>query len=199
MSVGKRFFGLNSVIRDSDIILNKLESHELPGPITEHLHHIRAENLEQAMTVAQELARLQKPRLYKKKMQLDKHLQHKVNRRISNIQHFIPLIRDDEENVEELHSMRKQAKKLFYLLELENDPGVCPEMKKLKKLQTMAGDIHDSDIIISFLNNNDDLRDCAETLIRSEQLERHTCYEKLLAMLDKDLWNPLRHLVLTNC
>jgi len=194
-AAGKYFFRLNSVVRDSDIMLEKLAKLKTePSRLVECLHQSRAENLQKAMSVAQELIQLAEPRLKNKKPQFDKHLRHMVVQRISNIQHFIPLIKDDEENVEELHSMRKQAKKLFYLLEIDNDPADCPEMRKLKELQTVAGDIHDCDVTLAFLNDNSSLRDNADTLIHSEQLDRHNHYVKLLSKLENDLWEPLRRL-----
>jgi len=194
LTLGKEFFRLNSVIRDSDVMLKKLNSDARSGPIIERLHQIRAENLEQALVVAQKLALLQEPQLNNKKLPLDKLLQLKVDHRISNIQHFIPLIRDDEENIEELHTLRKQAKKLFYLLEPNNDPADTPEMMRLKKLQTVAGDIHDCDVTIAFLNENSNSTNNIKPLVLSEQLSVTTCYEKLLSQFDKIPWQLLRRL-----
>lgn len=191
----KHFFRLNSVIRDSDIVLEKLKKQPRSAPIVQRLHQIRAENLEQAMVVARELTRLPEPRLHEKKARLDKHLQHKVDHRIDTIRRFVPLIKDDEENTEELHAMRKQAKKLFYLLELEIEPAGCREMKNLKNLQTMAGDIHDCDVTIAFLDDNRSLLGHAEELIEAEHHRRHECYEQLLSQLDESFWNRLGRLI----
>lgn len=191
LTLGKKFFRLNSAVRDSDITLEKLHVQQAgASPISEYLHQIRAQSLEQAMIVGQQLALLPLPRLRHGNLQLDQHLQHQVEKRINNILHFIPLISNDEENVAELHAMRKQAKKLFYLLELDN-PADCPAMTNLKKLQTVAGDIHDCDVTVEFLHQHAELVPHADTLVKTEQRKRHSCYKKLLTQLGRELWKPL--------
>ena len=191
MKLGKKFFRLNSAVRDSDIMLEKLHVQQ-PGssPISEYLHQIRAQSLEQAMIVGRQLALLPLPRIRYRNRQLDQRLQHQVEKRINNILHFIPLIRNDENNVDELHAMRKQAKKLFYLLELDN-PADCPAMINLKKLQSVAGAIHDCDVTLEFLHQHAELIPHEDALVKTEQRKRHSCYKKLLSQLGREPWKPL--------
>jgi len=55
----------------------------------------------------------------------------------------------DPGNVEQLHALRKSAKKLRYTLEIFDAPygkGLQPFIENIKKLQTLLGDIHDCDV-----------------------------------------------------
>ncbi|MBT8147270.1 MAG: CHAD domain-containing protein, partial [Gammaproteobacteria bacterium] len=93
----------------------------------------------------------------------------------------------------EYQAMRKQANKLYYLLELDN-PADRPAMKNLKQLQTVTGDIHDCDVTLAFLNQYAGLIPHTDALTKTEQRKRHSCYKKLLTQLNKEPWEPLRKL-----
>ena len=90
------------------------------------------------------------------------------------IEKKIPLVISDESKTVELHEVRKDTKKLRYLIELvlpKDDDGSDNSTVKnktdashkdisyevlqhLEKMQKMLGDIHDYDIVIEYLNRN---------------------------------------------
>jgi CHAD domain-containing protein len=187
LALGKQFFRLNSAVRDSDVLAEKLfDTLARNAALKKHLHQIRAQNLQQAMKLAEQLDRLPEPHLVTpdegSKLRLDRQLRYKVEYRINTIRHFIPIVMDSEDNTEELHSMRKQAR------------DASKAMKQLKKLQTQAGNIRDCDLTLALLGEHENQVRNASMLIASESDTRHRCYKKLRSLLSKDLWKPLRKL-----
>ena len=182
-SVGKRLFRINSNIRDIDIILEKLakegKMHEQQLEHYENpLVQEKENQLEEARTIALDLRRIVVPSLYDKN-KTDKNFEGnsmkrlaKISRKLKNkIETRIPIVIGDDSKVTELHELRKDSKKLRYLIELvinkeENDTSkrnINDDMdvlidnnyqkilEHLEKIQGMLGDIHDYDIALDYL------------------------------------------------
>ena len=182
-SVGKRLFRINSNIRDIDIILEKLakegKMHEQQLEHYENpLVQEKENQLEEARTIALDLRRIVVPSLYDKN-KTDKNFEGnsmkrlaKISRKLKNkIEKRIPIVIGDDSKITELHELRKDSKKLRYLIELvinkeENDTSkrnINDDMdvlidnnyqkilEHLEKIQGMLGDIHDYDIALDYL------------------------------------------------
>jgi CHAD domain-containing protein len=79
----------------------------------------------------------------------------------------------DESNAGDLHALRKEVKKLRYLLELA--PGTENEVSALADWQEVLGSIHDLDVTIEYVKQ--DARGArAEGLLRELQLSRRSKY-----------------------
>ena len=185
-SVGKRLFRINSNIRDIDIILEKLaregKMHEQQLEHYENpLVQEKENQLEEARTIALDLRRIVVPSLYDKN-KTDKNFEGnsmkrlaKISRKLKNkIETRIPIVIGDDSKITELHELRKDSKKLRYLIELvinkeENDTGkrnINDDMdvlidnnyqkilEHLEKIQGMLGDIHDYDIALDYLRQH---------------------------------------------
>ena len=185
-SVGKRLFRINSNIRDIDIILEKLaregKMHEQQLEHYENpLVQEKENQLEEARTIALDLRRIVVPSLYDKN-KTDKNFEGnsmkrlaKISRKLKNkIETRIPIVIDDDSKITELHELRKDSKKLRYLIELvinkeENDTSkrnINDDMdvlidnnyqkilEHLEKIQGMLGDIHDYDIALDYLRQH---------------------------------------------
>ena len=185
-SVGKRLFRINSNIRDIDIILEKLakegKMHEQQLEHYENPLVQEQENqLEEARTIALDLRRIVVPSLYDKN-KTDKNFEGnsmkrlaKISRKLKNkIETRIPIVIGDDSKITELHELRKDSKKLRYLIELvinkeENDTSkrnINDDMdvlidnnyqkilEHLEKIQGMLGDIHDYDIALDYLRQH---------------------------------------------
>jgi CHAD domain-containing protein len=180
----KRFFQINSQIRDYDIYLQKIENYRKINKITtvtsavtssnkntnnninndiiSTIQNYRQSNLKDATTAAKKLKTLQYPQIKKHNKKVQKKIDsrfRKVTKRFSKkIQDNLPLVIDDETKVEELHTLRKDCKRLRYILELkykkkDKKPDDDPHTKsimKLEDLQDSLGQIHDCDAILSF-------------------------------------------------
>ena len=185
-SVGKRLFKINSNIRDIDIILKKLTKE---GKMSEQqleyyensLVQDRENQLGEARTIAIDLKEIVVPSLYDKN-KTDKNFEEnsikrvaKISRKLKNrIETRIPIVMGDDSKITELHELRKDSKKLRYLIELvvnkENNDTIKRNTKDntnllidnnnhkilehLEKIQGMLGDIHDYDIALDYLRQH---------------------------------------------
>jgi CHAD domain-containing protein len=185
-SVGKRLFKINSNIRDIDIILEKLAKE---GKMSEQqleyyenpLVQDRKNQLEEAKTTALDLKGIVVPSLYDKN-KTDKNFERnsikrvaKISRKLKNrIETKIPIVMGDDSKITELHELRKDSKKLRYLIELvinienndtskrniNNDTNVLIDnnnhkiLEHLEKIQGILGDIHDYDIVLDYLRQH---------------------------------------------
>jgi len=185
-SVGKRLFRINSNIRDIDIILEKLAKEgRMHAQQLEHyenpLVQEKENQLEEARTIALDLRRIVVPSLYYKN-KTDKNFEGnsmkrlaKISRKLKNkIETRIPIVIGDDSKITELHELRKDSKKLRYLIELvinkeandTNKRNINDDMdvlidnnyqkilEHLEKIQGMLGDIHDYDITLDYLRQH---------------------------------------------
>jgi CHAD domain-containing protein len=137
--------------------------------------------LEEARTIALDLRRIVVPSLYDKN-KTDKNFEGnsmkrlaKISRKLKNkIETRIPIVIGDDSKITELHELRKDSKKLRYLIELvinkeENytskrninydmdvliDNNYQKILEHLEKIQGMLGDIHDYDITLDYLRHH---------------------------------------------
>lgn len=177
----KKLFKLNAKIRDYDIICAKMESKYI-----DKTHHLvsaikisRIKKLHNANEIALKILRSSTPKISVnmiKESKLNKRYFKVLDKIDLNIQKNTIIALGDEEKIEELHTLRKDFKKLRYSLELAPDKGRAIQiLKNLKKIQDMLGDIHDSDIIIDYLSNIEQNSRYSD-IIESEVLERRRKY-----------------------
>lgn len=185
-NTGKRLFKINSNIRDIDIILEKLaQEGKMPEQQLEYyenpLVQERENQLEEARTIALDLRGIVVPSLYDKN-KTDKNFEEnsikrlaKISRKLKNkIETKIPIVIGDDSKITELHELRKDSKKLRYLIELvtnKEDNDVSKRnindgtnilidnnnhkiLEHLEKIQEMLGDIHDYDIALDYLRQH---------------------------------------------
>lgn len=179
VSLGKRLFKINSNIRDIDIILEKLAKEgKMPEQQLEYyekpLVQDRENQLEEARTIALELRELAVPSMYDIN-KIDKNFEKnsikrlaKLSRKLKNkIKKRTPIVIGDDSRITELHELRKDSKKLRYLIELVTSKGNINQdanvlidnnnhkiLEHLEKIQGMLGDIHDYDIAIDYLRQH---------------------------------------------
>jgi len=208
--VGKQLFKINSEIRNVDIILEKL-SNEGKTPIEQFkmfeksLKTDRKAKLDNARLCALKLRNINIPKI--KDKDNDKDLEDKVIKRLNKtIRKFskrmiknIPIVIAYIDQVEELHKLRKDSKKMRYLLELliekdkkksdkddtdnekndndnsasnMNDQKILQTIEILEQIQNMLGNIHDYDITIDYIKLQKD------EIIDSPVLENITTIRK---------------------
>ncbi len=165
----------------------------------------RKTKLNEAISVALELRKLRVPKLTKKIKISNKRSKKRFSKVIgkfaTRIEHNLPIVVNDNEKVTELHELRKDCKKLRYLLELlpdnssrdqrsERDDYVSKLIEKLEKVQDILGITHDYDTIIAYLNRR------KSTGSRSTQIysilakinrERQNQYEDFVKLVNGDL------------
>lgn len=153
----KVFFKINSDIRDYDIICDKLVHYDssLGRSLVKLLKNQRNLKLGNARKIACGIQKLRLPQIDTERIsesKLDKRFKKIVNNLNDRIKQNIPVVLNDEKKIVELHQLRKDFKKLRYVLEsLSDKKKISQIITNLKKTQDMLGEIHDSDIMIDHL------------------------------------------------
>lgn len=207
----KRLFSINSQIRDFDIINEKLSGDENLAQqdtiksIKRSLCNQREAKLNEATSFALELRKLRVPELTKEIKISNKRSKKRFSKVIgkfaTRIEHNLPTVVNDSKKIAELHEVRKDCKRLRYLLELlpenndkdqrsEKDNYVSVLMEKLENVQDFLGVIHDYDVIVAYLKRHRG-KGTRSTLIHSILVkitrERQNKYEEFVIFVNGDL------------
>jgi CHAD domain-containing protein len=207
----KKLFSINSQIRDFDIIGEKLSNVGNPDQqdklesIKGSLFRQRRTKLNEAISFALELRKLRVPKPTKKIKISNKKSKKRFSKLIgkfaTRIEHNLPIVVNDSEKVTELHELRKDCKKLRYLLELlpdsnskdqtgEMDDYVSKLMEKLESVQDILGIIHDYDTIMAYLRRRKGTgtkSTLVNSIIAQLNQERQNKYEEFVKFTKADL------------
>jgi len=212
---GKKLFRINSRVRDIDIILEKLANEgkmtDLEQELIESLlKQEKDDKLEEAKVAALDLKKIIVSNIYGPNI-LSKKFKNKSRKRIlkivkklkTRIESKLPMVISDKSKVSELHEIRKDTKKLRYVIELvlssketrEKDGGavainVTNQYNKndnqvltyLEKIQQMLGDIHDYDITLEYLKKKKQRLDelAVTNIITNIQNIRNTKFDQFV-------------------
>jgi len=143
-----------SQLRDMDTLLVTLKSYRgsLPPGLLLGLENQRSDSAARAKATTAVLAGVQVPELDKSKLRgrsLSRRFRKDVRRHSKKAASLLTQVLDNESKVVELHSLRKEVKKLRYLLELADKTP--PRLLSLAKWQDSLGAIHDLDVAIAHL------------------------------------------------
>ncbi|MGB9168839.1 MAG: CHAD domain-containing protein [Nitrososphaeraceae archaeon] len=186
--IANKFFKVNSKIRDYDIIVQKLNNYTQSSQrdvVIDSIKKDRQLNLEKAKTLAISLKDLGSNKVIDKMNITEKELQKRyikvLSSFISKIELNFPIVITNALKIEELHQLRKDCKKMRYMLELlpeENTDAI--ELKKIfEKIQDHLGCIHDFDITIYYLRSLEPNREIQE-IINTETENRRLKYAEFL-------------------
>lgn len=182
----KELFSLNSKIRDYDIILELLSkytedvsspkreqqqvshSSQVIANMSKSLETLRNRKLTMSKALAVELRKLSIPkldngRINKSEKKLRKRFNNVIGEFANSIEKNYPVVLSSPKRLAELHEMRKDCKKLRYLLELlpidrdvknQDKDKVSQLIDELEKVQDMLGTIHDYDTTIAYIKKH---------------------------------------------
>ena len=192
--IANKLFKVNSEIRDSDIILIKLEkfySSPQRNMVTDTLKQTRQAKLENAKTMAQNLKNLNSNMINGigvTENELQKRYSKILSKLISRIDDVFPIVLTNPLKLEELHELRKDCKKIRYMLELveKDDKNAASLIRILEKVQDIVGSIHDSDATIIYLRSFAPNQEIQE-VINKETKQRELGYEKFLLYSKRSL------------
>ena len=192
--IANKLFKLNSEIRDSDIILIKLEkfsSSPQRNMVIDTLNQTRQAKLENAKTIAQTLKNLNSNMINGigvTENELQKRYSKILSKLISRIDDVFPIVLTNPLKLEELHELRKDCKKIRYMLELveKDDKNAASLIRILEKVQDILGSIHDSDATIIYLRSFAPNQEIQE-VINKETKQRELGYEKFLLYSKRSL------------
>ncbi|MFZ0343936.1 MAG: CHAD domain-containing protein [Nitrososphaeraceae archaeon] len=195
----KDLFKINSQIRDFDIITELIgknnTEHGSRNSLVLNFENRRAQKLENAKVIAMGLRKLPLPKVKKKsvpKAKLTKRFNKLISKLGGRIQLNLPLVTTDPDKVAELHELRKDCKKLRYLLELvshDNSSGniISKMEEELQNMQDLLGAIHDCDATVVYLKRQK--RQKTNEIIEDIVQERKKRYENFLAHFKYNIMN----------
>jgi len=182
VATSKELFSLNSKIRDYDIILEMLSkytedtssstreqqqvshSSKVITNISKSLKTLRKRKLTMSKALAVELRKLAVPKLdddkiNKSEKKLKKRFNSVVGKFANSIEKNYPVVLSSPKRLTELHEMRKDCKKLRYLLELLPNGTIGKDkvsqlIEELENVQNMLGTIHDYDTTIAYIRKH---------------------------------------------
>src|SRR5712691_573302 len=153
----KRLMKVNASVRDQDIILSKLSAYKQNPAyerLIEDLRKSRKSHLEQAKELALSVQKNPRPRVKPRDLS-DLTLQRRYNKVVrklsSRITSELPLVREDQSKVEELHVVRRDCKQLRYVLEMGEFSKPPKPLVALRSWQDLLGTIRDHDVMIEYL------------------------------------------------
>ena len=173
----------NTGIRDLDIIVSKISRREKDPAIerlSKNVLEARKTQVEHAHEFAREVQKETPPVLRKKDVSdqaIKKRLDKIVERLTSRINIRLPKVLSDPANVEELHLLRIDARRLRYVLEIIDGKKTSKLVKLLESWQDVLGPIHDNDVTIEYLRSSADSRE-VQILLNEEMNERKSHYRK---------------------
>jgi CHAD domain-containing protein len=184
----KKLFKVNSEIRDLDIIQEKLQSYvnDAQKEIIEQLKATRQTRLEHAREIALSLKNTDRSKILDRIDVTEKDLQKRYNKilsqQVSKIEAAFPVVISNSSKLEELHGLRKDCKKLRYILELlpEENKDSLQMRKILQKIQDILGSIHDFDFTIAYLESLGQSSKEIQDIKNAESEGRRLRYEEFL-------------------
>lgn len=180
IKLSKRLFKYNSDVRDIDIICHHLKLYKNTESyrLQQYLRTKRERKLKTTITLGLQLKKMNLPDINGDYLSTRK-IQSKVAKEKSKLQDRIlrdlPIVTLDPLKIEELHELRKNSKKLRYLLELL--PKEDKSISKLINIQDKLGLIHDFDITIEFLERCKQ-NTMTQNIINSETRQRNDVFRK---------------------
>ena len=147
-----------SQLRDMDTLMVTLKSYNgsLPPGTLLGLENQRSDSAARAKATTAVMAEVQVPQLDKSKLRgksLSRRFRKDVRRHSKKASSLLTQVLGDESKVVELHSLRKEVKKLRYLQELaDKNPA---RLSSLAKWQDSLGAIHDLDVAMAYLKGVD--------------------------------------------
>jgi CHAD domain-containing protein len=190
----KDFFSANSKVRDCDIIRGRLAADGNFAALAPSLDRRRKAGLARALRLAKAMEKMPPVTCNADGKKLDKRIDRVAGRLVKRIEERVPVAAGDGSKKEELHELRKDLKKLRYVLEIVPaghkrahekrlssaigaKRGVMP---RLEELQDVLGAVHDADITIDFLKGS--RRKEARALLQKEIAARDAAFQKFAKM-----------------
>lgn len=178
----KSLFKKNSSIRDSDVIIGELLRNGLTdnSKIIKTVIKQKNKKLKSVLKNAKKISKLKFVELENTSTEkIIKKYEKIIYSLITKIQKYIPIVISDESKIKELHSMRKTAKKLRYILEVEPNHSYQHIIDNMKSFQELLGKIHDCDITVEHLKKYSKKNSEVKSLILKESKIRSEMYNKL--------------------
>jgi CHAD domain-containing protein len=172
-------------VRDLDTVRARLlgyPANSVPNRLLRRIEKSRARLLRSTTALAASTHKLSSLRPDAKDVRDEKEVRKRLNNVVKKLRTrvnlMLPLVLTEPEKTKELHSLRKDCKRLRYTLELMPvDQENSELIKALTSWQDLLGEIRDGDVTISYLEGLE--RSVAvDEILRSESTRRRHDYQK---------------------
>jgi len=176
----RKLLALTSMIRDIDVMRARLISAPRDATIDLLLRNMAEERQEyvgQSMKAAWKLFEVRGPKLAKRDVtRVSQWLVRTLEELDEQIMEELPLVIKNEGRIDELHSLRKHAKRFRYILEVVPVTGKTTKVTEmLRGWQDVLGEIRDSDVLIDYLGRARQSAAVRDLLV-TERNSRHKRY-----------------------
>jgi CHAD domain-containing protein len=171
-----------SQVRDLDTLMVTLETERasLPAELMRSLENERSDIAATTKPAGLAFSGVKAPYIDPSRVdsrRLARRLGKMIRERAHRVAVLLSIVTSDESKVDELHSLRKEVKKLRYVMELGD--GVSSELKFLAQWQEALGAIHDLDVAIDYLRRG---RWKLEPVIEVFRERRHSIYRRFVEL-----------------
>jgi CHAD domain-containing protein len=181
----EKLLRLNAKVRDVDIILSKLPHHgDDPSfsKLARQLKQIRETSLKRAKRFASSIKGKENFSVEANELSsplIQKRFRKTASTLTKTLKKHLRIVVKEPENLDELHKLREDSRSLRFTLEMDNSPATSRLLPALEKWQDVLGEIRDSDIFISRVEDGKFSSKLKEVL-EKERLGRQENYEKFL-------------------
>ncbi len=187
IKLANTFFKITGNIRDYDIILNKSSQYQIDSE-SNFFVLVDKKRTKLQTRVLESAHKLLHTKDTKIRYFDNSKFERILIKMIDSLFKDISLVADVS-NVGELHDLRKELKRLHYLLELEPTKRYLSIISNIRYLQRLLGDIHDSDIFIWYIQKHGLKIDSVTDIILQEKNKRDKTYAEMISYI-----KPLMHL-----
>jgi CHAD domain-containing protein len=169
-----------SQVRDLDTLMVTLETERasLPAELMRSLENERSDIAATTRPAGLAFSGVKAPYIDPSQVdsrRLTRRLGKMIRERAHRVAVLLSIVTSEESKVDELHSLRKEVKKLRYVMELGD--GASSELKVLAQWQEALGAIHDLDVAIDYLRRG---RWKLEPAIEAFREKRHSIYRRFV-------------------
>jgi CHAD domain-containing protein len=176
---------LNAKVRDVDIILSKLPHHgddQNFSRLTRQLKLIRESSLKGAKRFASSIKDKKDYSVEARELSsplIQKRFRKTASTLTKTLKTHLRIVVREPKNLDELHKLREDSRSLRFTLEMDDSPETSRLLPVLEKWQDVLGQIRDSDIFISRVEDEKFSSKLKEVL-EKERSGRQENYEKFL-------------------
>ena len=180
----KKVMKESAEVRDLDVIAARISRHPQSAARKKLLQKIeksREKHAEKALHLAVSASKLSLPKPGLKDFpnsKLQKRFSKLLQELSERVNSSLPIVLDDPNNIEEVHSLRKYCKRMRYLFELATEKE-SEMVGDLKSWQDLLGNVHDGDVAISYLKRSKKTKEIEE-MMATELRDRNHDYEKFV-------------------
>ena len=181
----RKLLRLNAKVRDVDIILSKLPHHgddPVFSKLARQLKEIRESSLKRAERFASSIKNKKDFSVEAKELSsplIQKRFRKTASALTKTLRAHLRIVVKEPGNLDELHKLREDSRSLRFTLEMDDSPETSKLLPVLEKWQDVLGEIRDSDIFISRVEDAKFSSRLKEVL-EKERSGRQENYERFL-------------------